>query len=139
MPMPAIIVLIACKVVFTPVTDPTQQSNAGFTHHKPYEWATKHSMMECRRQEVQLYDSAAAMGADPIPYTPFQCMRASFQVRLDWDRSHENTKWRVWRTACPVPIKDMSTGQILDWKLPECPRINHKDRVAVHCEVDSAI
>lgn len=139
MSMPAVLVVIACKVVFSPIEDPIQQANAGFTGYKPFEWATKHSQMECRRHEVQLFDSSAAMGADPIPFTPFQCMRASWQVRMDWDRGHSNTNWRVWRTACPVPIKDTSTDKVIAWKLPECPRINYKDRVAVHCEVDSMI
>ena len=139
MPMPAAIVLIACKVVFTPITDPIQQHNAGYTNYKPYVWATKHSMMECRRHEIQVYDQSAAMGADPMPFTPYQCMRASWQVRMEWDRAHDNTNWRVWRTACPVPIKDLHDNRILSWKMPECPRINERDRVAVHCEVDSLI
>lgn len=139
MPMPAAVILFVCKVAFTPYATPLEEANARYTGHKPYEWAIKHSMMECRRLEVQLYDQAVDMGADPVPFTPFQCMRSSFLERMAWDRAHANTNWRVWRTACPVPVKDTATGRVLAWKMPECPRINQKDRVAVHCEVDTSI
>ena len=139
MPMPAAIVLIVCHVNFLPHASPLDEANAAFTKHRPFEWSTVHSEMQCRRQEVQLYDQAASMGADPVPFTRHQCDRASWQVRMQWDMGHENRPWRVWRTYCPVPIVDTRNGKVLSWKMPECPRINRRDRVAVHCEVDTAI
>ena len=139
MPMPAAVVLIVCKVVFTPYASPLEEANARYTGHKPYKWATEHSMMQCRRLEVQLYDQSVDMGADPVPFNNFQCMKASMTERTAWDQAHRNMNWRVWRTGCPVPIKDTATGRVLSWKMPECPRENKDERVAVHCEIDTAI
>lgn len=135
MPMPAAVVLFVCKVAFTPYASITDEHNAKYTGHKPFEWATEHSMMECRRLRVDLHNPDDPKAEFTIP----KCLRASWQVRMGWDKAHDNSNWRVWATACPVPIANTATGKIIDWKMPECPRVNKKDRVAVHCEVDTAI
>jgi hypothetical protein len=36
--------------------------------------------------------------------------------------------------ACPVPIINTITGEVIAWKLPDC---GHRDTVV--CEVDTAI
>ncbi len=133
--MPAVVVVIACKVAFLPHQTPVDEQNASYTHHRPYEWAIKHSQMQCRRHEIQLYNS----DNPNAEFTPLKCMRASWQTRMQWDDGHENTSWRVWKTACPTPIINSANGQILDWKLPECPRENRQGRVTVHCDVDTPI
>ena len=61
-PMPAAVVLIVCKTAIAGPEDP----NADYTGAENLEWATEHSMMVCRRQEVQLYDRAEAMGAAAV-------------------------------------------------------------------------
>lgn len=135
MTMPAAVVVIACKVAFLPYASPIDEANAAYTHYKPYEWAIKHSQMQCRRHEIQLYNPA-----DPnAVFDSHKCMKASWQVRMQWDMMHENTNWRVWKTACPIPTINSATGQILAWTLPSCPRENRQERVAVHCDVDTAI
>lgn len=137
-PMPAAVVVIACKVVFLPYASPVDEANAAYTQYRPYEYATEHSQLQCRRHEVQLYNP----GIPNAPFTPQACMRASLQVRMEWDRANASRPWRVWKTGCPVPIVDTRTGSILSWKLPECPRVYRKgeDEIAtVHCEVDAAI
>lgn len=133
--MPAAVVVIACKVAFTPYASAVDEENASYTHHRPYEWAIKHSQMQCRRHEIQLYNPE-----DPNDsFTPLKCMRASWQVRMQWDMGHENSPWRVWKTACPIPIINSVTGQILAWQMPGCPREDKQGRVTVHCDVDTQI
>lgn len=131
--IPPVLVLIVCKTLA--VGEPDQ--NASYTHWENREWATEHSMMVCRRQEIQLYDPAEEQGAAPLnpnfaDYS--QCARAGIRLSMDWDESHKSGPWRVWRVGCPSPIVDSRTGQIVGYKLPEC---GHRDTVV--CEVDSVI
>ena len=138
--IPPVLVLIVCKVALAGEPD----QNAAFTHHENLEWATEHSMMVCRRNEVQLYDPVEGMtlkpGDDPAPaLNPnfadwTQCARAGIRLAIDWDESHRNTSWRVWRVGCPAPIVDSRTGALIGYKLPEC---SHRDTVI--CETDSVI
>ena len=135
MSMPAVVVVIACKVAFLPYASAVDEANAVYTHHKPYEWAIKHSQMLCRRHEIQLYNP----DNPEAEFTPQKCMRASWQIRMQWDMGHENTSWRVWKTACPIPVVNLQTGKVLDWQMPACPRENKQGRVAVQCERDTVI
>jgi hypothetical protein len=138
--IPPILVLIVCKTISAGGPD----ENARFTGAKELEWATEHSMMVCRRNEVQLYDPAEGMrlnaNDDPVPplnpnfAMQAQCARAGMQLARDWDQSHKNSVWRVWRVGCPAPIVDIRTGALIGYKLPEC---GHRETVI--CEVDSAI
>jgi hypothetical protein len=132
-PMPAAVVLILCKVV---IAGPPDQ-NAEMTHSENLQWATEHSMMVCRRQEVQLYDRAVDGGADPRPFTPQDCWRSGILMGSQWDAQHRNSKYRFWRIACPVPIVRKNpdgSEDIIAWKLPDC---GHRETVI--CEVDTAI
>jgi hypothetical protein len=137
--IPPILVLIVCKTISAGGPD----ENARFTGYKDLEWATEHSMMVCRRHEVQLFDPAEGVpdpkGKPTPPLNPNlaangQCARAGMQMATDWDMHHRNSKWRVWRVGCPAPIVDTRTGALIGYKLPEC---GHRETVI--CEVDSAI
>ena len=131
--MPPIIVLIVCKTLLVGPVD----QNAAYTGYENREWSTEHSMMVCRRQEVQMTDPSENQGASPKPFTPQSCQRASIGLGVAWDMAHRSSSYRFWRVACPVPIvrKNPDGSQdIISWKLPECP---HRD--VVICEVDSAI
>jgi hypothetical protein len=138
--IPAVLVLFACKTVLAGPPD----QNAAFTQHENREWETKHSMMVCRRHEIQLYDPAEGvqMGPEHTPVPPLnpnfamtsQCARAGIRLAIDWDMSHRSTPWRVWRVGCPSPIVDRRTGAVIGYKLPEC---GHRDTVI--CEIDSVI
>ena len=129
-PMPAAIVLIVCKTVIAGPEDP----NASYTGYENREWATENSMMVCRRQEVQLFDQSEAMGAQAQPFNVQRCQRSGIMLGTEWDASHRGSKYRFWRVACPVPIVDTRTGDIIAWKMPEC---GHRD--IVRCEVDAEI
>ena len=133
--MDPVVVVIACKVAFIPFANDIDRENSAYTGYKPYKWAIKHSKMHCRRLEVPVINPQAPDEA----FSELRCMHASLQTRMAWDRGHANQAWRVWKTACPVPIVDTRTGKVLAWKLPEGPRINKQDRVAVHYDVDSSI
>ena len=50
--IPPVLVLIVCKTVLAGPPD----QNAAYTKWENLEWATQHSMMVCRRNEIQLYD-----------------------------------------------------------------------------------
>lgn len=138
--IPPILVLIVCKTLIAGEPD----QNAGYTHHENREWATENSMMVCRRHEIQLYDPVEGMKLNPKddPVRPLnpnfsvtsQCARAGIRLSTDWDESHKNTNWRVWRVGCPAPVIDTRTGELIGYKLPEC---GHRDTVI--CEVDSVI
>ena len=138
--IPPILVLIVCKTIAVGAPD----ENTRFTGAKELAWATEHSMMVCRRNEVQLYDPAEGMRLNPNddPAPPLnpnfalqsQCARAGMRLAMDWDQSHKNSVWRVWRVGCPAPIVDTRTGALIGYKLPEC---GHRETVI--CEVDSAI
>ena len=137
-PMPAAVVLIVCKTV---VAGPADQ-NAAYTGYENRQWATEHSMMVCRRQEVQLEDSAVFQStpAMPVAAQPFnlqQCQRSSVMLGAEWDAAHRGSSYRTWRVACPVPIVRKNpdgTEDIIAWKMPEC---GHRDIVV--CEIDTAI
>lgn len=128
--MPAVVVLIVCKVA---VAGPPDQ-NAGFTGSKNLEWATEHAMMQCRRQEVSLFDADAAKGADPRPFSMQVCWRSAIMLGSNWDALHGNSNYRTWRVACPVPIVNTITGEVIAWQLPPC---GHRD--TVRCEADTTI
>lgn len=129
-PMPSVAILIVCKTVLVGAPD----ENAAFTHYQDREWAIEQGMMICRRNEVQLYDQAAEMGADPVPFTPMQCQRAAIMLGTEWDMKHPNSKYRTWRVACPTPTVDLNTGEIIGWVMPDC---GHRETVI--CEMDTAI
>ncbi len=134
-PMPAAVVLIVCKTV---IAGPEDQ-NAAYTGYENREWATEHSMMVCRRQEVQLEDSALlqatpAVPASAQPFTMQRCQRSGIMLGTQWDAGHRGSSYRFWRVACPVPIVDTRTGEVIAWKLPEC---GHRDTVL--CEIDAEI
>ncbi len=138
--IPPVLVLIVCKTIAGGAVD----ENAHYTGAKQLEWATEHSMMVCRRNEVTLYDPAEGMrlGPDDDPVPPLnpnfavqsQCARAGMQLAMSWDQAHKNSTWRVWRIGCPVPIIDTRTGALIGYKMPDC---GHRDTVI--CESDSAI
>jgi len=138
--VPPILVLIVCKTVLAGPPD----QNAAFTGYENLDWATEHSMMVCRRHEVQLFDPAEGIKINPDdnPAPPLsanffnsaQCARAGIRLAIDWDQAHRNTRWRVWRVGCPTPIVDTRTGTVIGYKLPEC---GHRDTVI--CETDSVI
>jgi hypothetical protein len=129
-PMPAAVVLIVCKTVL--VGEPDQ--NAKWTGYENREWATEHSMMVCRRQEVQLFDQAEALGAQSQPFNEQRCQRSGIMLGTQWDMSHRSSSYRFWRVACPVAIMDTRTGEVIGWKMPEC---GHRD--TVRCEGDISI
>lgn len=129
-PMPAVIVLIVCK---TMIAGPPDQ-NAERTHAQNLRWATENSMMVCRRQEVQVTDAAADQGAAPQPFNAQRCQRAGIMMGTQWDAQHASSKYRFWRYACPTPIVNDKTGDIIAWMIPDC---GHRDTVV--CEVDTAI
>lgn len=129
-PMPSAVVLIVCK---TFVAGPPDH-NAAYTGHQNLEWATEHSMMACRRKEVQLFDQAEAMGASAQPFNQQRCQRAGITLGVNWDATHQSSPYRFWRVACPVPIVDTRTGDVIAWKMPDCG-----SRDTVRCEVDAAI
>jgi hypothetical protein len=91
--------------------------------------------MHCRRQEVELYDPAADQGASPQPMTPDACNRAGITLGAQFDISHADSPWRFWRSACPVPIINEQTGEIVAWKLPECDTKHG----TIVCDQDTAI
>jgi hypothetical protein len=138
--IPPVLVLIVCKTVLAGPPD----ENAAYTKWENLEWATQHSMMVCRRNEIQLYDPVEGMKLSPAddPAPPLnpnfaiasQCARAGIRLATDWDQAHRNTPWRVWRVGCPAPIVDRRTGALIGYKLPEC---GHRDTVI--CETDSVI
>ena len=138
--IPPVLVLIVCKTVLAGPPD----QNTAYTKWENLDWATEHSMMVCRRNEIQLYDPVEGMKLkatdDPAPplnpnfADATQCARAGIRLATDWDQAHRNTPWRVWRVGCPAPIVDMRTGALIGYKLPEC---GHRDTVI--CETDSVI
>lgn len=132
-PMPAVVVLVICK---TAVVGPPDQ-NAAFTGAENRDWSYSHGMMECRRNEVNVYDPAVDQGADARPFTPQQCWQSALMLGTQWDHAHKSSSYRFWRAACPVPIvrkNSDGTQDIIAWKLPDCG-----NRDVVRCETDTVI
>jgi hypothetical protein len=132
-PMPAAVVLIVCK---TFIAGPEDQ-NAAYTGYENRAWATEHSMMVCRRQEVQLFDQAEALGAQAQLFNLKRCQMSAITLGAQWDEAHKGSSYRFWRVACPVPIVRKNpdgSEDIIAWKMPEC---GHRD--IVRCEVDAEI
>ena len=136
--MPATVVLIVCKVAIL-----GGDQNSTFTKWENTEWATENSMMICRRTEVQMYDSAEAMGADPQGFNTQRCMAAAIRLGAQWDIDHQGTTnpYRTWRVACPVEIREDVTGNgpspddpVVGYVLPDC---GHRDTVV--CDTDNVI
>jgi hypothetical protein len=129
-PMPAVIVLIVCKVA---IAGPPDQ-NSHTTHSENLEWATENTMMVCRREEVQVTDASADQGADPQSFNLQRCQRSAMMLGPNWDAQHRNSKYRFWKAACPTRVINTITGETIAWVLPDC---GHRDTVV--CEVDTAI
>ena len=136
-PFPTVVVLIVCKTVLAGPAD----QNSDKTGWENRDWAYENSMMVCRRQEVQMFDQAEAMGADPQPFSAQICAASAVRIWSEWDVAHRSGPWRTWRVACPVPMKQDLTGNgpspddpIVGWVLPDC---GHRDTVI--CETDSVI
>ena len=135
-PMPAVVVLILCKVA---IAGPPDQ-NSVLTHSENLKWKTENSMMVCRRQEVQMYDQSVDQGAQEKPFTSMDCQHSAVLLGSQWDAQHRNSNYRFWRVACPVPMwntegtEDPKDDQIVGWVLPDC---GHRETVV--CEVDTAI
>lgn len=128
-PMPPVVVLIVCKVE---AAGPVDQ-NYEFTRADNLQWATKDSMMLCRRQQVPMTDPAEDQGADSQGFNLQRCQRSAMMLGPTWDEQHKNTNYRFWRVACPTPMFK-ANGEIADWVLPDC---GHRDTVI--CESDTAI
>ena len=136
-PMPAVIVLIVCKTVLSGPVD----QNADMTGWENRDWAYVNSKMLCHRQEVEMFDTAEAQGADPLPFNQMSCMGAQVRLATAWDMEHRSSAYRTWRVACPVEIRNDVTGDgptpddpVIGWALPPC---GHEDTVT--CETDSTI
>lgn len=127
-PMPAAVVLIVCKTTLAGAPD----VNSAYTGYENREWATEHSMMLCRREEVQLVEQEETSA--PQVFNQQQCQRAGISLGVNWDAAHRASAYRFWRVACPVPIVDTRTGEVIAWKLPDC---GHRETVI--CESDSQI
>lgn len=129
-PMPPVVVLIVCKVLFVGGED----ENSRYTNWRHTEWAYQDSKMVCRRHEIQLYDPAADQGAKPLPFTLGACQRTIPRLAAQFDVDYRDKPWRFWRGACPVPTINTETGEVLNWTLPDC---GHRDTVI--CEKDTVI
>jgi len=135
-PMPAVVILIVCKVA---VAGPPDQ-NSQYTHAENLQWHTEFSKMVCRRQEVQVVDMSAELGADPQPFDQNKCQRSAMLLGPQWDAQHKGSKYRFWRVACPTPIMDdqgtpdTRDDVVVGYSLPDC---GHREYVI--CERDSFI
>jgi len=147
--MPAVLVLIVCKTAIAGPPD----VNSEWTKAENRQWATENSMMVCRREEVQMIDPSEGMpspglpygggsgfdptkdgGALPQPFNKERCQMAGIRMFAEWDQGHSNSSYRVWRVACPTPVINTITKEIIDWVIPDC---GHQDTVI--CEKDSVI
>ena len=140
-PMPPMLVLIVCKVLFVGAPD----DNARFTDRRDTKWDLSQGMMHCRRREIALADPAEGApsnpggdphewAAAPMSFTEAACNRAGLMQGAQFDAAYRDKPWRFWRVACPVPTVNTKTGEIVGWTLPDC---GHRDTVI--CETDSVI
>lgn len=125
-PMPPVVVLIVCKVLFVGGED----ENSRYTHWRNTEWAYEHSKMVCRRHEVQLFNPAD----EGAQFTTPACQRTIPRLAAQFDVDNAQKPWRFWRGACPVPTVNTETGEVVGWTLPDC---GHRDTVI--CEKDTVI
>ena len=134
---PNVLVLIVCRVVTLGDVDP-------HTGWQNTEWDMTNGVMHCKREQVELYDPSVDQGADPQPFTPFQCMRAAMTLgpQFDVDSTNAKRNWRFWKAACPVPVmNDNGTPSnprddtIIGYSIPPCPEA----RGVLECEADTAI
>jgi hypothetical protein len=109
--MPAAVVLIVCKTV---IAGPPDQ-NAPYTGYENREWATEHSMMVCRRQEVQLFDQAESLGAAAQPFNLQRCQRSGIMLGTQWDAGHRGSSYRFWRVACPRLTPKPAVAHVSYW------------------------
>ena len=123
--MPPVVVLIVCKTLLaSPQTD-----NDKLTGYQDRAWMTENSMMVCRRDEVLVFNPD-----EKAPWTQAVCIREAVRLGAEFDITHANTPYRVWRIGCPTPTINTITGEIIAWTLPPCP---HRD-IAV-CYNDTVI
>lgn len=93
--------------------------------------------LQCKRYLLPLDDAAVFKGAKPL--TPNfgkwdQCAR----VAAGMFPTQENNGWAPLAAGCPTPITDLETGEIVGWKLPECPsKINGKEGIT--CKFDESV
>jgi len=133
--MPAVVALIVCKTVLAGPED----QNAAYTGYQNRDWAIENGKMVCQRHEIQLEDSAMLSAtptnpADPKPFTPMQCQHDAIMAGVRWDAAHQSGSYRFFMAACPVPVVDKRTGQVLAWHTPEC---GHREIMV--CDLDEEI
>ena len=114
--IPPVLVLIVCKTVLAGPPD----QNTAYTKWENLDWATEHSMMVCRRNEIQLYDPVEGMKLkatdDPAPplnpnfADAGQCARAG--IRLGHGLGPGPQKHALARVACRLPGPDRGYA---DW------------------------
>lgn len=135
--MPPVLVLIVCRIITLGEVDPhTGWQDTVFDTHD--------GMMHCRREQIELYDSAPDQGADPVPFTPIACMRAAMMKgpQFDVDATNAKKPWRFWKAACPTKVmndngtpNDPRDDTQIGWAIPPCPEKNG----TLVCESDTAI
>jgi hypothetical protein len=79
------------------------RSNSAFTGSQNLKWATEHSMIQCRRHEISLFDADEGERSRPSALQCRSCWRFGLLLGAQWDASHRMSRYRTWLVACQVP------------------------------------
>src|SRR6185312_3094444 len=123
-PAPTSLAIIACRVDDL-TGQPGRQDPAMAAHNwRDLELHIVNGELECKREVIELQDQVEMLQQGKVlPLHPnfsewSQCAAVAMSYAQTWNDA--NKGWAVVAAGCPAPIVDQN-GNVLSYKLPECP------------------
>ena len=140
---PTTLSIIACRTVDLTGQKGRQDPALAAPGWRDLEWKINSSQeLECKREVADLLDSAEMMFPHKTkPLSPdfsnwSQCASAAMSYAAAWNEKHKG--WAVMAVGCPVPIVN-EDGQILAYKIPECPAKMPGTENRIKCSFDESL
>ncbi|HUS84370.1 MAG TPA: hypothetical protein VMX56_04435 [Anaerolineales bacterium] len=141
---PTTLSIIACRTVDLTGQKGRQDPALAAPGWRDLEWFINPSQeLECKREVADLLDSAEMMFPHKTePLEPdfsnwSQCASAGMSYAAAWNEKHKG--WAVLAVGCPVKIIDSETGNVLSFKIPECPSHMPGTENRIKCSFDESL
>ncbi len=141
-PPPQTIVVIACRTDDFTGQPGRQDPDLAAKGWMDLEWhfTSPGNELECKREVVPLEDSVALVSPEtPALHPNFaalaQCAAVAMQYSPTYERTHKG--WAVMAIGCPTKITNGPDGEIIGWKLPDCP--SQVGGLPIKCKFDDSL
>ena len=142
---PTTLSIIACRTVDLTGQKGRHDPALAANGWRDLEWKINASQeLECKREVADLLDSSEMMfpNQETKPLNPdfsnwSQCASAAMSYAAAWNEKHKG--WAVLAVGCPVKIIDTETGNVLSFKIPECPSHMPGTENRIKCSFDESL